>query len=229
MSTNWMNVNEKHSSNFVGNTKQEVHSKGKDNFPVSKFIYPPTNYWAGVIRNKPVSSIPTNFVNSQVDFNINPPGFTKRFLLDINVTNTSGAAINILPHYLILKIEWMDGNQNVLSTQYDDSIYLHKIHQGYEDSKRLQVREGINISTYNNDVPLAAGASREYILHIPSFIDATEQNLNSLNDKMLVRIYFQGRGTDTPSALQLNSCDFITEGLILEPSHLKMLMHLVLI
>lgn len=222
MSTQWIDITQRQSKDLFTDLKAEVYPKDRSGFPAATHIdYPPTNSWASYIRNKPISAIPTGFVNTQIDFNINPPGFSKRLILNLNVTNTGGAAINILPHFLIQRYEVMDSNQSVLSTHYADNIYLLKIFQGYEESKRLALAEGISIATYNSDTPLAAGATREFFLHIPSFLDATEQNLNSLNDKVLMRFYFQGIGTDTPASLQLNSCDIITHGLILEPSHLN--------
>ena len=183
MSQNWFNINERHSSNFVGNLNQEIFKKDKSGFPeATNIIFPPTNSEASWLRHKPATQVPTSFDGSSLDIWVNPAGFTKRFIADMTVSNTGVAAINVLPHYLFLRIEYLDSQMNVLSTFKADSIYLELIHKSYEDVLRLSSSEGITVTTFNSDDTLAVGASREYFLHLPSFIDATEQVLNSVKD-----------------------------------------------
>jgi hypothetical protein len=208
------------------NTSKPQRDVGKDTelyktdsscHPAAKnLVLPPVNVFASWVRNKPHSGINNSTLfsaNSQIDYYLNPNGYTKRMLLDINVTNNNANPINIFPLYFIDRIEIMDSSGSIGETIYGDNMYLEKVHQPLDYAKRIQTVEGFSVSNYNG-IALAAGASQEFVLHIPCWLDAATPKLNSIMDRMLVRVYFSPNGTDTPTSLYVTSCDILTEGIL---------------
>lgn len=223
MSNQFYDSNQNHSGKIVGNTMLPVHQKDSKNFPVAtNIVLPPASSFNSWVRSKPQSSLQNATIISaqgQTDYQISPPGFTKRMLLDLTVQNTGATGINILPHFLLERYEIMDSNQNILETQYGNNVWLEKIHQPIDYVNRIAIAEGINPVTFNNDTVLAPNAIREYILHLPSFMDADDPKLNSLSDRMLIRVYWSNLGCDIPASINVINADILTHGMALAAEH----------
>lgn len=222
MSTDWYNVNEQHSSNYVTGPIQ-LYNKGSDGYPNNRLKLPPLNTWASHIICRPQTG--TNeylFINgAKTDYYLSSAGFANEMLLELSVKNNHGStAANVLPHYLMEKIEFLAGaSEVVISTIKADQIYLQRIFDSYEKGLRNKLAEGLSITTYNNDTTIAAGASRKYYLDLRNFLVTNDINLNISNEKIIIRITWSQKGTDLPGYILYQDSAIHTKGFVLEPSH----------
>jgi hypothetical protein len=78
----------------------------------------------------------------------------------------------------------------------------------YDVSTRLLPYAGISLTTWNG-VPIASGASAEFILPIATFIDSCKLRATALNQPFKFRIYFTSTngGIDTPASLSVSQMD----------------------
>ena len=221
--TNTWNENLEHQnrSNIHVGGQMELFKTDSMGFQSSTdIVMPPLNQWAGFYRQKPKSSLANSTLFqalSQTEYEVSVVGYTMKMMLELTLSNSSGGTINVLPHFLIDRVELYTSSGNIFDTIYGSNIYFNKIYQSYELCKRLAPIEGFNLSTYGG-VPLTAGQQQVFTLHIPSILD---QNLkmNIIDNRMLVRVYWSPLGTDTPASLYCANADIITQGFLLSGSH----------
>jgi hypothetical protein len=197
-----------------------VYEHGRDQFPVNTVKTPIQNTFASRIRNKPQSGLSNLTVssNGQTDYQLNGLGFTNTLHLDLIIQNTNTTtAINLLPARLIDRVEYYStDSNNLLATVYGSEIYVSKINESYDYLNRIALAEGINPATFGG-VPLAANATQEYILHVPSFIDSCNGlKLNALNSPLRLRIYWSQYGTDTPANCSIIQADILSVGTLFD-------------
>ena len=204
---------------------QHVYDHGRDQFPLNTVKTPIQNTFASRIRNKPQSGL-SNFLvsnNGQTDYQLNGLGFTNTLQLDLIIQNTipgptgPSGNINVLPARLIDRVEYYSTeSNNLLATVYGSEIYLGKIHESYDYLYRIALAEGINPATFGG-VSLAAGATQEFILHLPSFIDSCNGlKLNALSAPLRLRIYWSQYGTDTPANCSIIQADILSVGTLFD-------------
>jgi hypothetical protein len=222
MSSDWYNPNENHSSNYVV-AQTQLYQKGSDGFPSNRLKLPPLNTHASHIPNRPQTGTNDQLIinGAKTDYYLSSVGFANEMLLELTVKNNhNSTAANILPQYLIEKIEIMAGlSEQVVSTIKADQIYLQRIFDSYEKGLRVQRAEGLSVSTYNNDSTLAAGASRTYLLEIKNFLTTNDMNLNVSAEKIIFRITWSQKGTDLPGYILYQDSAVHSKGIALEPSH----------
>jgi len=177
----------------------------------------PLTTFSSWIRNKAKSTVPNNFNNSSIDIELRSKHFTQRILLELVVRNIGAANISVDLPFLINYIEILESNGSVMSTIHADSIYHEKLYQPLDYVNRIAPIEGYDVSSGNYQNTLAAGETKTYYLHIPTWIDSGYPKLGALKDDLLFRIYFSNLGCDTPNDLQLVDCSIFTHGKQLHP------------
>lgn len=199
-------------------TEIHQHQKGWKNSHA--MVLPPMNKFGSLIRSKPQSGFnqSTLISNSgQLDFHLNSAGYIEKLILEMELTITT-AAVTVIPHYLIDRVELLSTEGNIISTIYGDVIYAHKIHKSLEEHNREKSYENLD-SSYDG-VSIAVGTKR-LELHIPCFIDGCQLKLNTIKSKLITRIYFSNLGVTVGSAanIAVTLCDIIQVGAQLAPEH----------
>lgn len=200
---------------FVGSNK-DIYPKDKNGFPASCFQYGPTNAWASWFRNKSFSALPSSLIsgNSQLDYQIVSPGNVRRLVLDLIVSNTGGSTININPFYCIDRFDIYASDGSVCSQIYGETLYQQAtLLFNYDESTRLLPAAGIDMSTWNG-VPIAAGASAEFLIPLTCFTDSAKFRFSALNQPFRFRGYFTSTngGCDNAASTSVIQCDVWSYG-----------------
>jgi hypothetical protein len=155
--------------------------------------------------------------NGQLDFQLNSVGFCDSLMLDMIVQNTGGAALNILPAFCVDRVEFYSTESNsIVQTVYGNDIYFNLAYIPYDGFNRIALASGYSSSF--GGVSLAAGATQEFYLHIPCWLDAASGvKLNALVSPMRLKVYFSSYGSDTPANVLFQQCDIISRGQLFTP------------
>lgn len=208
---NIKNVDKEH---LPKNLIPEIHSHGANHYKNSQqLMLPPMNKFGGQIRSKPQSGFNQASLISgqgQLDFHLNSSGFVEKLLLEMEIT-VANAAVTIIPHYLIDRIELLSSEGNIISTIYGDVVYTNKIHKTLEEATRE--REIENLDANYNGVSIPVGQKR-IVLHIPTFLDGTQMKLSVIRSKLIARVYFSSLGVTSGLAtnITVSLCDIIQHG-----------------
>ena len=197
--------------------EQELFATNQAGFQKSTdLVLPPVNTYCSYLRNSPQTSIQNSSLFSSgtnTDYILSCPGYTQNYWLNINVTNNAASASNILPCYLIDRVEVIDTQGNIANTVYGDAIYLAKIHQSYDLCKRIAGIEGFNLATYGA-TSIAAGATADYWIKLPlAFLDQ-DFKMNIVENRLTIRIWWSNLGCSNVTNLYCNYADMITSGFI---------------
>lgn len=206
---NFKNTDKEH---LPKNLVPEIHQHDKNNGYKNsqQLVLPPI--CKNFIRSKPQSGFnQANLIsgNGTLDFFLNSSGFVERIFLEMELT-ISNAAVTIIPHYLIDRVELLSSEGNIISTIYGDIVYASKIHKTLEQHNREKEVE--NLDANYNGVSIPVGNKR-IIVHIPTFLDGTQMKLSAVKSKLIARIYFSNLGVTAGSAanISVSLCDIIQQ------------------
>lgn len=197
----------------VPKTKGPSEMKGD-----SKHAEPLANSYLPYFRIHPQVGIQNTLIsaNGNLDYLINPNGFCTDIHLELVVANIGLANITVTPWASIRRIEWIGSDGSVISTIYGWQLYLQNFERSYDTAKRLLGNEGLSLTTYDADAPLAPGDSRTYLLQIPGWHKVAQPKFNAFNHKINIKIQFDNICVDPAvvGSLSLLSADLITNGYI---------------
>jgi hypothetical protein len=211
------NVRPLEKQHLPSNLVEEIHKHSRDGFKSSQqIVLPPVNSHAGWIRSKPMSAFSGNTIissNGQVDFSLGSAGFCEKLYLECELT-VSTAAVSILPHHLIDRIEYLSTEGNIIQTQYGELVFLQKLHESREKFLRANASEFLD--NFYEPVSKAVGSYR-FLIKIPSITDGNHLKLNAIKDRLLVRIYFSTFGITAGSVanVTINSLDILQKTIAL--------------
>lgn len=180
-----------------------------------KMALPPTNFFCGLTRQKPQTGFVSNGLisnNGQLDYYLGGPGFVEKLVLEmeVSISGTAANPVQILPPYLINRVEIYDSNQNPIQTIYADLIFFDRINWTVDKNNFENPAQGVS-TTFGPQAALAAGATARYELTIPCWINQVQPKISVIENKMLVRVFFSNAGVISGAAtdLSVTLCDLI--------------------
>lgn len=209
--TNMRSVDRDH---LPKNLTTEIHGHGSNGLKNShQLVLPPLNRFGGQIRSKPQSGFNQATLlssNGQLDFHLNSAGYIEKIFLELELT-VANAAVTIIPHYLIDRVELLSSEGNIVSTIYGDVIYLNKINKTLEECNRENPVENLNANYDGISIPVG---SKRIIFHIPTFLDASAMKLSVIKSKLIARIYFSSLGVTVGNVanITVSLCDILQHG-----------------
>lgn len=200
-------------SNFTPKGLLDLYPTDQDGYKLDSVVLPVCSLLPSSYSVQPRSGLSnTPITNTSItDFVISTPDYISSMYATMQIINTTVAAVDLRSYLLFQKLEFLDSNNNILSTLYTNNFIDKFIMMNQFAFQRLAPAEAITFPTFA-PVSIAAGATQNVTIAIPGMMNQNSIKTSLINSGLFLRFYMQPNAINNPAGVNISQFSLIVYG-----------------